>query len=153
VIAYQFLGCVALFAGRAAQALPALETVLQLDPQYQSRSLILADLSLSRLLLGDVDGAIAVATDAVAREPENVRAHHRLVAALGYAASPSERGRRWGRSCVCSQTSPKRMSAPPIRFGSRTPGAVHRRASEGRLDRYRQCAVRVSRAETWPDIG
>jgi hypothetical protein len=52
--------------------------------------LILADLSLSRLLLGDVDGAIAAATDAVAREPENVRAHHRLVAALGYAASASE---------------------------------------------------------------
>ncbi len=90
VIAYQFLGCVALFAGRAAQAVPALETVLHLDPQYQSRSLILADLSLSRLLLGDVDGAIAAATDAVAREPENVRAHHRLVAALGYAASASE---------------------------------------------------------------
>jgi TolB-like protein/Flp pilus assembly protein TadD len=90
VIAYQFLGCVALFAGRPMQAVPALETVLHLDPQYQSRSLILADLSLSRLLLGDVDGAVAAATDAVHREPENVRAHHRLVAALGHTAREAE---------------------------------------------------------------
>ena len=90
VIAHQFLGCVALFAGRPTQAVPALETVLHLDPQYQSRSLILADLSLSRLLLGDVDGAVAAAIDAVQREPENVRAHHRLVAALGHTAREAE---------------------------------------------------------------
>jgi len=90
VIAYQFLGCVALFAGRPTQAVPALETVLHLDPQYQSRSLILADLSLSRLLLGDVDGAVAAATDAVDREPENVRAHQRLVTALGHTAQVAD---------------------------------------------------------------
>ena len=86
VIAYQFLGCVSIFAGRPTQALPALETVLHLDPQYQSRSLILADLSLSHLLLGDVDGAVAAATDAVHREPENARAYQRLVAALGHTS-------------------------------------------------------------------
>src|SRR5215813_15216427 len=86
VIAYQFLGCVALFAGRPTQAVPALETVLQLDPRYQSRSLILADLSLSRLLLGDVEGAVATAQEAVLREPDNIRAYHRLVAALGNSA-------------------------------------------------------------------
>ena len=90
VIAYQFLGCAAVFAGRPTQAIPALETVLQLDPQYQSRSLILADLSLARLLLGDVDGAVAAATDAVHREPENVRALQRLVAALGHTAREAE---------------------------------------------------------------
>ena len=90
VIAYQFLGCVAIFAGRPTQALPALETVLHLDPQYQSRSLILADLSLSHLLLGDVDGAVAAATDAVHREPENARAYQRLVAALGHTARGAE---------------------------------------------------------------
>ena len=90
VIAYQFLGCVALFAGRPTQALPALETVLHLDPQYQSRSLILADMSLAHLLLGDVDRAVAAARDAVGREPDNVRAHHRLVAALGYTADGLE---------------------------------------------------------------
>jgi TolB-like protein/Flp pilus assembly protein TadD len=90
VIAYQFLGCVAVFAGRPTQAVPALETVLRLDPQYQSRSLILADLSLARLLLGDVDGAVTAATDAVHREPENVRAHHRLVAALGHTTRKAD---------------------------------------------------------------
>jgi TolB-like protein/Flp pilus assembly protein TadD len=90
VIAYQFLGCAAVFAGRPTQAVPALETVLHLDPQYQSRSLILADLSLARLLLGDVGGAVAAATEAVHREPANVRAHHRLVAALGHTAREAE---------------------------------------------------------------
>ena len=90
VIAYQFLGCVAIFAGCPAQAVPALETVLNLDPQYQSRSLILADLSLSHLLLGDVDGAVAAATEAVHRESENARAYQRLVAALGYTARGAE---------------------------------------------------------------
>lgn len=86
VIAYQFLGCVATFAGRPAEAVAALETVLQLDPRYQSRSLILGDLSLSRLLLGDVDGAVATAREAVLLEPENIRAYHRLLAALGHSA-------------------------------------------------------------------
>jgi TolB-like protein/Tfp pilus assembly protein PilF len=90
VIAYQFLGCVAIFAGSPAQAVPALETVMNLDPQYQSRSLILADLSLSHLLLGDVDGAVAAATEAVQREPENARAYQRLVAALGHTARGAE---------------------------------------------------------------
>jgi TolB-like protein/Flp pilus assembly protein TadD len=90
VIAYQFLGCAAVFAGRPTQAVPALETVLHLDPQYQSRSLILADLSLARLLLGDVGGAVAAAIEAVHREPANVRAHHRLVAALGHTAREAE---------------------------------------------------------------
>jgi TolB-like protein/Tfp pilus assembly protein PilF len=90
VIAYQFLGCVAIFAGRPTQALPALETVLNLDPRYQSRSLILADLSLSHLLLGDVNSAVAAATEAVHREPENARAYHRLVAALGHTARGAE---------------------------------------------------------------
>ena len=90
VIAYQFLGCVAVFAGRPTQAASALETILHLDPQYQSRSLILADLSLSHLVLGDVDRAVANAADAVHRDPENVRAYQRLVAALGHTARGAE---------------------------------------------------------------
>jgi TolB-like protein/Tfp pilus assembly protein PilF len=90
VIAHQFSGCVAVFAGRPREAQQHLETVLQLDPRYQSRSLILADLSLARLLLGDVDGAIADAREAIRSEPENVRAHHRLVAALGHKGPPAE---------------------------------------------------------------
>ena len=90
VIAYQFLGCVAVFAGRPRQAVTALEAILHLDPQYQSRSLILADLSLSHLLLGDVDRAVANAADAVHRDPENVRAYQRLIGALGHTARGAE---------------------------------------------------------------
>lgn len=90
VIAHQFSGCVAVFAGRPREAQEHLETVLQLDPRYQSRSLILADLSLSRLLLGDLDGAVADAREAVRHEPGSVRAYHRLVAALGHRGPIAE---------------------------------------------------------------
>lgn len=90
VIAHQFSGCVAVFAGRPQEALAPLETVLQLDPRYQSRSLILADISLARLLLGDLDGAAADAREAVRQEPGSVRAHHRLVAALGHRGPKAE---------------------------------------------------------------
>ena len=114
VIAYQFLGCVAVFAGRPAQAVSALETVLQLDPQYQSRSLILADLSLSRLLLDDVDRAVSTATDAVHRDPENVRAYQRLVAALGHTAREAEARAALATLSHLQPNSLKRTSAPPI---------------------------------------
>jgi TolB-like protein/DNA-binding SARP family transcriptional activator len=90
VIAHQFSGCVAVFAGRPQEAQEHLETVLQLDPRYQSRSLILADLSLARLLLGDLDGAVADAKEAVRHEPGSVRAYHRLVAALGHKGPKAE---------------------------------------------------------------
>jgi TolB-like protein/DNA-binding SARP family transcriptional activator len=90
VIAHQFSGCVAVFAGRPREARAHLETVLQLDPRYQSRSLILADLSLARLLLDDVEGAVADAREAIRFEPGSVRAHHRLVAALGHRGPKAE---------------------------------------------------------------
>ena len=90
VIAHQFSGCVAVFAGRPQEAQEHLETVLQLDPRYQSRSLILADLSLARLLLGDLDGALADAREAIRHEPGSVRAYHRLVAALGHKGPKAE---------------------------------------------------------------
>lgn len=90
VIAHQFSGCVAVFAGRPQEAQEHLETVLQLDPRYQSRSLILADLSLARLLLGDLDGAVADAKEAIRHEPGSVRAYHRLVAALGHRGPIAE---------------------------------------------------------------
>jgi TolB-like protein/lipopolysaccharide biosynthesis regulator YciM len=90
VIAHQFSGCVAVFAGRPQEAQEHLETVLQLDPRYQSRSLILADLSLARLLLGDLDGALADAREAIRHEPGSARAYHRLVAALGHKGPKAE---------------------------------------------------------------
>jgi hypothetical protein len=69
---------------------PHLETVLRLDPLYQSRSMILADLALCRLLVRELDHAVALGRRAVAEQPGNVRAHQRLVAALGHQGGGDE---------------------------------------------------------------
>jgi tetratricopeptide (TPR) repeat protein len=132
VIAYQFQGCAALFAGRPTQAVPALETVLHLDPQYQSRSLILADLSLARLLLGDVDDAVVAATEAVQGECSCAPAAGCRAGAHG-AGSGSE---------GCAEDAPAspagllrcvrpRYLSIPIR---QTPGVVQRWTSSGGME-------------------
>jgi TolB-like protein/DNA-binding SARP family transcriptional activator len=90
VIAHQFLGCVHAFAGSPADAIAPLQTVLRLDPRYQTPALILADLSLSHLLLGDLDSALSFARKAVERERRNVRAHQRLVSCLGHCGPLDE---------------------------------------------------------------
>jgi TolB-like protein len=83
-MSHQFRACVLQFAGRPEEAIRSLELVLRLEPRYQSRSLVLADLSLNHLLLGDVEAAIDFARRALAEAPDNLRAHQRLVAALGH---------------------------------------------------------------------
>ncbi|MFO1058600.1 MAG: adenylate/guanylate cyclase domain-containing protein [Dongiaceae bacterium] len=89
-IAYQFLGCALGFGGRPEAALKALEAVLRLDPRYQSRSLILADMALCHLLLGANDDAVRTAREAVAEGRRNVRAWQRLAAALGRRGETAE---------------------------------------------------------------
>jgi len=83
-LSYQFLGCVLVFADRPREAIQPLQMVLQLDPRYQSASLILADLALSHLLLGEYDTAAALGERAVAEQANNVRAWQRLAAARGH---------------------------------------------------------------------
>jgi adenylate cyclase len=81
-LARHFLACVLEFSGRPADALPHLEAILRLDPRYRFRSLALADQSLCHLLIGNLDGAIATAENALRIQSGNVRARQRLVAAL-----------------------------------------------------------------------
>lgn len=64
--------------------------MLRLDPRFQSRSAVLADLALSHLLIGHHEDAIDFARRAVDESPENVRAHQRLVAAPGHAGRETE---------------------------------------------------------------
>ena len=90
VIAHQFLGCVLLFAGRPAEAIAPLRSVLSLDPRYQSPSLILGDLALSLTLLDRSEEAIACGRRAVAADPRNPRAYHRLVVALATGGRAEE---------------------------------------------------------------
>lgn len=83
-ISHQLRACVLFFAGRPGEAVEGLDRVIRLEPRYQSRSMVLADRSLNHLLMGDVREAIELAQRALAEDPDNVRAHQRLVAALGY---------------------------------------------------------------------
>jgi adenylate cyclase len=83
-ISYQFLGCVLEFSGRAEEAIPRFEAVLRLDPRFQGRSAVLADLSLSHLLCRNRELAVDFAERAVREGDHNVRARQRLVVSLAH---------------------------------------------------------------------
>ena len=82
-LAYHFLGCALQFNGRAEESIAALKAELQLDPRYQSRSAVIADIALGHLQTGDFRLAATVAREAVDDSPSNVRAWQRLTVALG----------------------------------------------------------------------
>jgi TolB-like protein/DNA-binding winged helix-turn-helix (wHTH) protein/Flp pilus assembly protein TadD len=81
---YQFIGCVYEFAGRIAEAAEALETALRLDPMLQSQALVLSDLALCHLLLGEHEEALRLCGQALQHDPENGRALQRSLCALGH---------------------------------------------------------------------
>jgi TolB-like protein len=81
---YQFLGCVLEFAGRLAEATEVLQTALRLDPQLQSRALVLADLGLCHMLLGEYEHARQLFGEALDFDPQNTRAMQRLLATAGH---------------------------------------------------------------------
>ncbi|MFQ5927965.1 MAG: adenylate/guanylate cyclase domain-containing protein, partial [Terriglobia bacterium] len=89
-IAYHFLGCVLEFAGRPAEAIPHLERVTAFDPRYRFKSAALADLALSRFLIGDFEQAVESAKAAIQVQPGNIRAHQRLAATLGHLGREEE---------------------------------------------------------------
>lgn len=97
VIAHQLLGCALLFAGRPAEAIAPLRSVLSLDPRYQSPSLILGDLALALSLLDRSEEAIACGWRAVAADPRNPRAYHRLIVALAAAGQAEDARTELGR--------------------------------------------------------
>ena len=83
-IAHHFHGCVLIFDGRPAAAIPHLRAVVQLDPRFPFLSVTLADIGLAHLLLGEFDEAVRMCERALAEREENVRAWQRLAAALGW---------------------------------------------------------------------
>ena len=85
-ISYQFLGCVLEFSGKPEEAIACFDAVLRLDPRYQGRSAILADLALSHLLVERFEVAADFAERAIREEPRNVRARQRFVVSLAQGA-------------------------------------------------------------------
>lgn len=82
-VAHQFQGCVLSFAGRCDEAVSHLRAARRLNPHRESATLLLADLALCHLLLGRYEDAASFARQALQEFPGNLRAHQRLVAALG----------------------------------------------------------------------
>ena len=74
-----------------------MRSVLSLDPRYQSPSLILGDLALSLTLQDRSEEAIACGRRAVAADPRNPRAYHRLVVALAAAGRAEDAQVEFGR--------------------------------------------------------
>ena len=85
-----FISCVLEFGGRPADAIPQLHTALRLDPYGPLKSLIYADLSLSHLLLRELESAVENAQKSIEANPQNVRAQQRLLASLGHMGRKDE---------------------------------------------------------------
>lgn len=76
------LGCGLGFAGEPAEALPHLQMIFRLDPQYRNSAAALGDLGLSNFLLENYDESIRYLTEAATTQPDYVRSRQRLVASL-----------------------------------------------------------------------
>jgi TolB-like protein/class 3 adenylate cyclase len=84
------LGCGLGFAGKPTEALPHLNMVFKLDPQYRNSAAALGDLGLSNFLLGNYDESIDYLTEAATTQPDYVRSRQRLVASLAAAGRTDE---------------------------------------------------------------
>jgi adenylate cyclase len=81
--AYHALGLAFSYSGRPQEALAPLQNAKALDPNSLSVAFVLANLSFVEYLLGNYAAAEQYARNAVERDPRNLRARHRLIAALG----------------------------------------------------------------------
>jgi TolB-like protein/Flp pilus assembly protein TadD len=88
-LAHQFQGCVLTFAGAAREALVHLDAALRLNPQGNT-TMLLSDMALAFMLIGEHESAVANARRAVGQFAGDVRAHQRLVAALGHLGRRDE---------------------------------------------------------------
>lgn len=84
------LGCGLEFAGKPAEALPHLNMVFKLDPQYRNSAAALGDLGLSNFLLGNYAESIRYLTEAATTQPDYIRSRQRLVASLQAAGFSDE---------------------------------------------------------------
>lgn len=82
-LAHQFNGCVYNYNGQPEAAIPYLATALRLNPGPISATLLLSDMALAHMLLGDLDEAVTFARRAISKFNGNGRAWERLTASLG----------------------------------------------------------------------
>jgi TolB-like protein len=76
-------GCIYGFAGQLGTAIEVQQGVYRVDPAYGHADVIEADLGLWHLLAGDLDRAAEHLSRSISLNPENVRAHQRLIALAG----------------------------------------------------------------------
>ena len=83
-IGHLALGYALLFAGRPKDGIAAMQTALRLSPRDPTITMVWAQLALAHLVLKDFEAAADVARKALANNPANFRAGHRLACALGH---------------------------------------------------------------------
>jgi len=88
--AYHGSACVLTYSGNFVESIPALHTVLRLDPHYRFAGSALADLSLSHMMEREFDQALEFAEKAVRTQPGFVRGHQRLACCLGHLGREEE---------------------------------------------------------------
>jgi TolB-like protein len=76
-------GCIYGFAGQLGTAIEVQRGIYRVDPSYGHADVIEADLGLWNLLSGDLDRAAEHLSRSISLNPENVRAHQRLIALAG----------------------------------------------------------------------
>ena len=83
-IGHLALGYALLFAGRPEQGIEAMHTAIRLSPRDPTNTVAWSQLALAHILTRDFDAAVGYARKALADNPANVTASHRLVSALGH---------------------------------------------------------------------
>lgn len=96
------LGITLTFLGRPEAALPHLERSVRVSPHDPQASLLLSNLGMCRLLLGDVDGALDTLRAAEAGNPYHFGAPLLLAAALGLKSPSTEASANlWRAARLC----------------------------------------------------
>ncbi len=89
-LAHQFQGCVLIFAGAPREALVHLDAALRLNPQGSNMTMLLSDMALAYMLIGEHESAVGSAQRAIGNFPGDIRAQQRLIAALGHLGRRDE---------------------------------------------------------------
>ncbi len=78
------MGYALLFAGRAGEAIEAMNIALRLSPRDPTNTHAWSQIALAHLVNRDCEAAVDCARKAVRENAENFRAYHRLASALGH---------------------------------------------------------------------
>lgn len=89
-VAHHSTACSLEFAGLPEEAIPHIQTIRRLDPNYGNNASLISDLSLAHLQLEQFEQAATEARKVTAIKPDYARVYHRLAAALGHLGRTEE---------------------------------------------------------------